>query len=72
MTFFLDANLFFDLEANRVAQFGALKTSPTHQQFYFNTIISNELLTGPHMWILCSLPYPGSLKLLNNRNSIQL
>ena len=66
MTFFLDANLFFDLEANRVAQSGAVKTSPTHQQFHFNTIISNELLTGPHMWILSSLPYPGSLKLLNN------
>ena len=59
MTFFLDANLFFDLEANRVAQSGALKTSPAHQQFYFITIIPNELLTGLHMWILLfsSLPW---------------
>ena len=72
MTFFLDANLFFYRKANRVAQSGALKTSPAHQQFYFKTIISNELLARPHMWILCSLPYPGSLKLLTNRNSIQL
>jgi hypothetical protein len=42
----LDANLFFDLEANKVTQFGASKTSPAHQQFYFNTIISNELMTA--------------------------
>ena len=42
MTLFLDANLFFDLEANKVAQSGALKTSPAHQQFYFITIIPNE------------------------------
>ncbi len=41
MTLFLDANLFFDLEANKVAQSGALKTSPAHQQFYFHTIIPN-------------------------------
>ena len=52
MTYFSDANLFFDLEANRVAQSGALKTSLAHLQFYFNTIIPNELLTGLHMWIL--------------------
>jgi hypothetical protein len=59
MTFFLDANLFFDQEANRVAQSGALKTIPAHQQFYIITIIPNELLTGLHMWILLfsSLPW---------------